>query len=104
MDKTAQATPTKEWVDYRVRVKLFPQTSFFCHLVGREAGRQFPGGGRRLCMHIYSCKQSKEHQEIYQRVKMTMFHTIYFIQIIKALMCLKFTCRVSILIQILVVL
>lgn len=55
-------------------------------------------------MHIYSCKQPKEHQEIYQRVKMTVSHTLYFIQIIKALMCLKFTCRVSILIQILVVL
>lgn len=58
-------------------------------LAEKLAGSSQTGDGD--CTHIYLCKQSG-------------FHTIYFIQIIKALMCLKFMCRVSVLIQILVVL
>lgn len=39
--KPAQATPTKEWIDYRVRVKHFPKSfSFFpvTLLAGKQAG------------------------------------------------------------------
>lgn len=41
MDKTAQATPTKEWIDYRVRVKHFPKHLLFpvTLLAEKQAGR-----------------------------------------------------------------
>ena len=50
---------TKEWINYRVRVKRCPETpSFSCHLVGRETG----AGSSKLedrdsayRIHNYSC-------------------------------------------------
>lgn len=63
MDKTAQGTPTKEWIDYRVCVKHFHKHLFPVTLLAeKQAGSSQKGGGDSACTstHVNNQKNTRE--------------------------------------------